>query len=242
MARPSIRFLGAAGTVTGSRFLVESGSTRVLIDCGMFQGRKELRQRNWAEFPVDPASIDAVVVSHAHLDHVGYLPRLVADGFSGSIHATRSTTELSDTVLRDSGRLHEADAERANRRGYTKHQPALPLYTEADAINTMRRFVPTPYETRTEITPGVWATFRFAGHILGSASVTIEVDEPRRSVVFWEISAGRSIPSSDHLIRRRRPTRSSSSPRTETKSISRKTPRRISGRSSAPPSIMGARS
>ena len=184
MTGPTIRFLGAAGTVTGSRFLVESGSTRILVDCGMFQGRKELRQRNWAEFPVDPASIDAVVVSHAHLDHVGYLPRLVADGFSGSIHATRSTTELSDTVLRDSGRLHEADAERANRRGYTKHRPALPLYTEAHAISAMRRFVPTPYETQTEIAPGIRATFRFAGHILGSASVTIEVDEPRRSVVF----------------------------------------------------------
>lgn len=184
MSAPTVRFLGAAGTVTGSRFLVENGTSRVLVDCGMFQGKKELRQRNWAEFPIDPASIDAVVVTHAHLDHVGYLPRLVADGFSGSIHATRSTMELGDTVLRDSGRLHEADAERANRRGYTKHRPAKPLYTEADAIDAMRHFVATPYETRTEVAPGVGATLRFAGHILGSASVTIDLGDPRRSVVF----------------------------------------------------------
>ena len=184
MTVPTVRFLGAAGTVTGSRFLVEDGTTRVLLDCGMFQGQKELRLRNWAGFPVDPSSIDAVVISHAHLDHVGYLPRLVADGFSGPIHATRSTTELADTVLRDSGRLHEADAERANRRGYTKHRPAKPLYTEADAINALRHFVPTPYETRVDVAPDVGATLRFAGHILGSASVTIDVGDPRSAIVF----------------------------------------------------------
>lgn len=182
MSAPTVRFLGAAGTVTGSRFLVETDTARVLVDCGMFQGHKELRLRNWAGFPVDPATIDALVVTHAHLDHVGYVPALVQQGYSGPIYATRSTKRLSDTVLRDSGRIHEADAERANRRGYTKHRPALPLYTEAHAIEAMRRFAVTDYGSEVEIADGVIMTLRYAGHILGSASVTLDLGN--RSVCF----------------------------------------------------------
>lgn len=184
MTRPQIRFLGAARTVTGSRFLVEAGASRVLIDCGMFQGRKDLRLRNWAGFPVDPRSIDALVVSHAHLDHVGYAPALVRQGFPGPIHSTVSTARLSDVVLRDSGRLHEADAERANRKGYTTHRPALPLYTEADAIEATQRFVTSDFGERHRIADGVWMTFRRAGHILGSASVLLEFDDGTPSVCF----------------------------------------------------------
>lgn len=184
MTAPSVRFLGAAGTVTGSRFLVETDTSRVLVDCGMFQGHKELRLRNWAGFPVEPATIDAVVITHAHLDHVGYVPALVQQGFAGPIFATTSTMRLGDTVLRDSGRIQEADAERANRRGYTKHRPALPLYTETHAIEAMRQFVVTDYGSRTDIADGVTMTLRYAGHILGSASVTLELDDRSRSVCF----------------------------------------------------------
>ncbi len=182
MTAPTVRFLGAAGTVTGSRFLVETDTSRVLVDCGMFQGLKELRLRNWAGFPVDPATIDAVVITHAHLDHVGYVPALVQQGFSGPIFATQSTMRLCDTVLRDSGRIQEADAERANRRGYTKHRPALPLYTEDHAIEAMRQFVATDYGSEIDIADGVTMTLRYAGHILGSASATLELDD--RSVCF----------------------------------------------------------
>jgi metallo-beta-lactamase family protein len=182
--RTRIHFLGAARTVTGSRFLVETGTSRVLVDCGMFQGTKELRLRNWAGFPVDPARIDALVVSHAHLDHVGYVPALVRQGFSGPIHASVSTERLADTVLRDSGRLHEADAERANRKGYTKHKPALPLYTEDDAIASMRQFVPSEFGERRKIADGVWMTLRRAGHILGSASIVLEFDNGSPPVLF----------------------------------------------------------
>lgn len=177
MTAPQIHFLGAARTVTGSRFLVQTDRARVLVDCGLFQGRKDLRLRNWAGFPVDPSSIDALVVSHAHLDHVGYIPALVRDGFRGSIHATASTTGLADIVLRDSGRIQEADAERANRKGYTKHRPALPLYTEADADAALRRFSVRDFGERFEIAPGISAGFTHAGHILGSASITLQLED-----------------------------------------------------------------
>ncbi len=184
MNQASIHFLGAARTVTGSRFLVETSTARVLVDCGMFQGKKELRLRNWAGFPVDPHSIDALVVSHAHLDHVGYVPALVRQGFSGPIHGSVSTERLADTVLRDSGRLHEADAERANRKGYTKHTPALPLYTEADAIASLRQFVTSEFGQRRRIGDGLWMTLRRAGHILGSASIVLEFEDGTQPVCF----------------------------------------------------------
>ncbi len=161
--------------MTGSRFLVDTPRARVLVECGLFQGLKELRERNWATFPVDPASVDAVVLTHAHLDHSGYLPALVRNGFAGRVFATRGTYELCRIVLPDSGHLHEEDAAYANRKGYSKHKPALPLYTEDDARRALTRFEQVAFGTRTEVARGVWATFDPAGHILGSSVVTLEL-------------------------------------------------------------------
>jgi len=131
--RFQLQFLGANATVTGSRHLVTAGSSRILVDCGLFQGYKPLRLRNWAEFPVDPASIDAVLLTHAHLDHSGYLPRLVRSGFRGKVWCTEATRSLCGILLPDSARLLEEEAEHANRSGSSKHHPAQPLYSEADA-------------------------------------------------------------------------------------------------------------
>ena len=177
---PLLSFLGAAGTVTGSRFLLRSGDATVLVDCGMFQGIKELRELNWAEFPADPASIEAVIVTHAHLDHVGYLPVLVREGFAGKAFAARWTPELARIVLSDSGHLLEEEAEFANRKGYSKHHPALPLYTEAQAVAAAERITGVETGERIEVADGVHATYRPAGHILGSASVLVEVAGGRR--------------------------------------------------------------
>jgi len=175
--RSLVRFLGAARTVTGSKFLVETPSARVLVDCGLFQGHKRLREMNWAEFPIDPATIDAVVVSHAHLDHVGYLPALVRNGFSGSIWASESTGRLAGVVMADSGRIQEHDAERANRKGYTRHEPALPLYTEHDAVVASALFRVAPWTQQTRIADGVGLRLTRAGHILGSASILLEFED-----------------------------------------------------------------
>ena len=168
--------LGAARTVTGSKFLLEAGTSRVLFDCGLFQGLKELRERNWAEFPVDAASIDAVVISHAHLDHCGYLPRLVKHGFRGPVHVTYDTGRLMSIVLPDSARLLEEEARYANRAGYSRHSPALALYTEDDAWAALDLLRPQAFDERFAPAPGVTAEFRPAGHILGSASVRVTLD------------------------------------------------------------------
>lgn len=128
-----LTFLGANAKVTGARYLLEAGSARILVDCGLFQGYKSLRLRNWAPFPVDPGSIDAVILTHAHLDHSGYLPRLVRSGFAGRVWCTEATRSLCGILLPDSGRLLEEEAEHSNRKGVSKHHPADPLYTEADA-------------------------------------------------------------------------------------------------------------
>lgn len=177
MNGPLITFLGGAGTVTGSRFLVESGGSRVLVDCGLYQGLKDLRLRNWEPFAVDPATIDAILLTHAHLDHCGYLPVLVRDGFRGRIVATRSTLALADIVLPDSGHLQEEEAAYANRKGFSKHKPALPLYTESDARRTLRRSEEAEFASPLEVAPGITATFRRAGHILGSATITLALDD-----------------------------------------------------------------
>jgi metallo-beta-lactamase family protein len=177
--QPVITFLGGAGTVTGSRFLVDADGARVLVDCGLFQGLKELRLRNWDPFPVDPASIDAVVLTHAHVDHIGYLPRLRRGGFDGPVLATEGTVALAGIVLPDSGHLQEEEAAFANRRGYSKHRPALPLYTEADARATLPLLRGAPTGEPTELLPGVTVTLRPAGHILGSATVELAVDGAR---------------------------------------------------------------
>ncbi len=181
----TLRFVGGAGTVTGSRFLFDTPEARVLVDCGLFQGRKDLRLRNWDPFEVDPASIDALVLTHAHLDHCGYVPRLVRDGFAGPVFATDPTIALARIVLTDSGRLQEEDAGRANRRGYTRHSPAAPLYTEAQAEAALRRFRPMSLVEQTEIAAGVVVKPTWAGHILGSASLALRVeDDPPFTVLF----------------------------------------------------------
>ncbi|MFC4785164.1 MBL fold metallo-hydrolase RNA specificity domain-containing protein [Nocardioides sp. MAHUQ-72] len=175
MTSPVLTFLGAAGTVTGSRFLLEHDGRRVLVDCGLYQGLKDLRQRNWETLPVDAASIDAVVVTHAHLDHCGYLPKLVRDGFGGRIVCTDDTAELASIVLRDSARLQEEDAAYANDVGYSRHHPALPLYDAGDVEKTLPLLDPVDFLTPTEVTPGVRVTLQPAGHILGSATALVEL-------------------------------------------------------------------
>jgi metallo-beta-lactamase family protein len=172
---PSLTFLGAAGTVTGSKHLLDSGDHRVLIDCGLFQGLKELRQRNWAALPVDPRRIDAVILTHAHLDHCGYLPRLVGAGFRGRIFCTPGTRDLCTLVLPDSAHIQEEDARHANRHGYAKHQPALPLYTELDAARALTQLQPVGYDRPVPAAPGVEVAFINAGHLLGSAYARVRV-------------------------------------------------------------------
>jgi metallo-beta-lactamase family protein len=175
-----LTFLGAARTVTGSKYLLESNGTRVLVDCGLFQGLKELRERNWAPFPVDPESIDAVVLTHAHLDHVGYLPRLVAAGFRGRVFCTAGTADLCRLVLPDSARIQEEDARQANKHGYSKHNPALPLYTEPDAYRALTQLQPVGYERALEVARGVSVEFIPAGHLLGSSFLHVTLTEGRR--------------------------------------------------------------
>ena len=171
-----LTFLGATGTVTGSKYLLEHRGRRLLLDCGLFQGLKQLRLRNWDAFPVAPASIDAVVLTHAHLDHGGYLPRLVAAGFRGSVHCTAPTHDLSRLILPDSGRLLEEEADHANRHGWSRHHPALPLYTEADAAAALKHFRHQAFDHPFEPIPGVDVTLRRAGHLLGAASARIAWD------------------------------------------------------------------
>jgi metallo-beta-lactamase family protein len=181
---PILSFLGGAGTVTGSRFLVQTGRSNVLVDCGLFQGLKKLRLRNWDPFPVDPSAIDAVVITHAHIDHIGYLPRLYTEGFRGAVFCTQSTADLAGIVLPDSGYLQEEEARFANRKGYSKHRPALPLYTQADARSSLRLLRPTSFGERTSITTDIAVTFHPAGHILGSSTVKLELVDFGKSVLF----------------------------------------------------------
>jgi metallo-beta-lactamase family protein len=170
----SITFLGAARTVTGSKYLLDTGTSKVLIDAGIFQGLKELRDRNWQPLPFKPSELDAIVITHAHLDHVGYLPRIVAQGFRGKVFCTPGTQDLCRIVLPDSGRIQEEDAANANRNGYTKHAPALPLYTEADAYRAISQLQPVGYDRVIPVAPGVEVQFINAGHLLGSAYASIE--------------------------------------------------------------------
>ena len=171
-----LSFHGAAGTVTGSRYLLEAGGRRLLIDCGLFQGYKRLRLRNWSPPPFAPRSIDAVLLTHAHIDHSGYLPRLIREGFDGPVHSSSATRELCSILLPDSGHLHEADAAYARRHGFSKHDPPLPLYTEADGRRALRAFKPVPEGSWLELGPRVRARFEPAGHILGACWVVVEVD------------------------------------------------------------------
>jgi metallo-beta-lactamase family protein len=171
----TLQFLGATGTVTGSRYLIEHDGFRVLVDCGLFQGYKQLRERNRAPFPVPPASIDAVVLTHAHLDHAGYLPALVRDGFRGRIHCTAATRDLCGLLLPDSGHLLEEEARFAREKGYSRHASPTPLYTEADAEAALARLEPHDFEAIVPLRADVTAQFIRAGHLLGAAQVRVQV-------------------------------------------------------------------
>lgn len=181
---PMLQFLGAAGTVTGSKHLVTAGGSSVLVDCGLFQGPRELRQRNWDRLPFRPEQLDAVVVTHAHVDHCGHLPRLVAAGFRGPIYATPATVELAAIVLPDCGHLQEEEAAYVNRAGYSRHVPALPLYTEEDAWAAVGLFRPLPFGVTTELASDISVTLSPAGHILGSASARLDLGAGGPSVGF----------------------------------------------------------
>jgi metallo-beta-lactamase family protein len=172
---PRISFLGAADTVTGSRYLVETDRARLLIECGLFQGYKKLRERNWATLPFDPASLDAVVLTHGHIDHTGYLPRLCKLGFNGRVHCTRGTRDLLRIVLPDAGFLQEEDARRANKYGYTRHHPAEPLYTREDAERCLPQLSVKAFNETFSPVDDVSATFTRAGHIIGSACLALRI-------------------------------------------------------------------
>lgn len=174
-----LTFLGGVGTVTGSKYLVETAGRKILIDCGLFQGLKQLRLRNWNRFPVDPAGIDAVILTHAHLDHSGYLPLLIKNGFRGPVFCTSGTRDLCEILLPDSGFLLERDAEFANRHGFSKHKPALPLYTQKEARRCLDSFVPQDFHTRFEIAPEIYAQLYPAGHILGAAIAELTIGQTR---------------------------------------------------------------
>ena len=178
-ASPSLQFLGAAGTVTGSRYLVEAAGQRILVDCGLFQGYKQLRERNWAKFPVAPASIDTVLLTHAHLDHAGYLPALVKRGFAGRILCTEATRELSELLLPDSAHLQEEEARYAKKKGFSKHSNPLPLYTQEDADTCLTRFESRPFLEPQTLAPGISARFIPAGHVLGAAQIALNLDGRR---------------------------------------------------------------
>ena len=182
----TLSFWGAAGTVTGSKYLIETDRARVLIDCGLFQGGHELRDRNWQEPPFNAASVDAVIITHARIDHTGYLPRFVSHGFRGPVYCSRGTADLLKILLPDSARLQEEEADYRNRHKITKHLPALPLYTEQDARETLKLLQVVPndgHEVR--ITKGITAEFRIAGHILGSSQVAVHLSgEQTRTVDF----------------------------------------------------------
>lgn len=168
-----LSFLGATDTVTGSRYLVEADGARVLVDCGLFQGPKKLRERNWRPPSFDPRSLDAVVLTHAHIDHTGYVPRLCKDGFTGPVYCTEGTRDLLKILLPDSGHLQEEEARRANKYGYAHHHPALPLYTRADAERCLAQLRPIAFHQRFEPAQGFTASFTRAGHIIGSGCLAL---------------------------------------------------------------------
>lgn len=189
-AVPTLRFLGAAGSVTGSKFLLAVGDSYSLIDCGLFQGTKEQRLRNWEPLPLESGAIGSVILTHAHLDHSGYVPALCRDGFKGRVFATPGTYSLCRILLPDSGHLQEEEAAYANRKGYSKHAPALSLYTEDEALHSLERFASRPLEEPFDADHcRVW--FRPAGHILGAASVLVETQGTLRRRILFSGDLGR---------------------------------------------------
>lgn len=171
-----ITFLGAAGTVTGSKYLVESGTKKVLVDCGLFQGWKQLRLRNWESFPVDVRSIDAVLLTHAHIDHSGYLPSLWRQGYRGPVYSTSGTKDLCELLLPDAGRLQEEDAEYANKKGYSKHKPALPLFTEEEARRALELFRTVPFGQEISVGSDFSVKWKPSGHIVGAGSIYLSAE------------------------------------------------------------------
>ncbi len=169
----TLTFLGASRTVTGSKYLLEADGHRILVDCGLFQGLRELRRRNWAALPIHPASLHAVVLTHAHIDHCGWLPRLVSSGFHGRIYCTAGTADLCSLVLPDAGRLQEEDARLANRHRFSRHTPAVPLFTEADAAAALNHLEIVNFDRPVDVAPNLRAEFTNAGHLLGSAFVRV---------------------------------------------------------------------
>jgi metallo-beta-lactamase family protein len=188
----SIRFLGAAGTVTGSRFLVRAHGRQVLVDAGLFQGQKELRLRNWAPFPAEPGALDAVVLTHAHIDHTGYVPRLAKSGYTGPVYATPPSAGLLGYLWPDAANLHEEDALYANRKGFSRHRPALPFFNAGDAARALDLLRPVAFRERVELAEGVAFTFRRVGHILGAAF--IEVETGRSRLLFSGDVGQRNVP------------------------------------------------
>lgn len=177
-----LHFLGATQTVTGSKYVVEYNRKRIMIDCGLFQGLKELRLRNWAPFPVDPKTIDAIILTHAHIDHSGYIPLLIKQGFRGKIYCSSATYDLCTILLPDSGHIHEEDARRANEYGYSKHHPALPLYTVEEAKTSLKQFKPVAFGTPIYLDDAIHFTLSRSGHILGSSFISLTLD--KKTIVF----------------------------------------------------------
>lgn len=177
-----LQFIGATGTVTGSKYLLRDGYRQILVDCGLFQGFKQLRLRNWSRLPVDPHTLDAVLLTHAHIDHSGYLPLLVKNGFRGRIYCTPATRDLCEVMLPDSARLQEEEAEYANRQGFSRHKPALPLYTEQDALRCLKRFHVVEFDKDIDLGDGLKAHLLPAGHLLGAAMLRLQ--GARGSILF----------------------------------------------------------
>ena len=203
----TLSFLGACGTVTGSKFLVESGSRRLLVDCGIFQGSSELKQKNWAAPGFDPRDLDGVVLTHGHIDHTGYLPRLAKIGYSGPVYVTPPTAGLLEYLWPDAAHLHEEDARYANRRGFSRHKPALPFFDEKESRAALRLLRPVAFDKRTSVGDGLAFTFRRVGHILGAAFIEVEAGPTR--VVFSGDVGQRDVPilrdpekpkSADYLV------------------------------------------
>lgn len=189
----TLRFLGASGEVTGSKYLVTANERHVLVDCGLFQGPRDLKALNWEGLPLAPSEFDAVVLTHAHLDHSGYLPRLASAGYTGPVYCTAGTADLLSLLLPDAGFLQEEEAHHANRKGWSRHKPAMPLFTVLEAQRSLRLLHPEPYHKERRVSDGVTARFHPAGHILGSAIVELTIEEAHgRTVIVFSGDLGRS--------------------------------------------------